>query len=101
MALEIQYDASAQRFSRSLAEDPLTEALAAAARSGEPFSQRLRSAVVLFAQEARARATPADEMLATLKREAWRALGSATPGVRAEILRHISWWAVHGYFRAD
>ena len=101
MSLEREYDARAPRFSRTLADEPLTDALTAAARSGEPFSQRLRAAVVRFAADARAQATPAEEMLAMLKREAWRSLGTATPGVRAEILRHISWWAVHGYFRAD
>ena len=101
MSLEREYGTRGLRFERLAPEESLSDALAAAAHSGEPFSQRLRAAVVRFAREARLHATPAEEMLATLKREAWRSLGAATPGVRAEILRHISWWAVHGYFRAD
>ena len=101
MSLETEYDSRAPRYLRPPATETLSLALASAARSGEPFSRQLREAVVRFAEEARTRAVPTEEMLTALRREAWRALGTAAPGVRAEILRHISWWAVHGYFRAD
>ncbi|MFL5575240.1 MAG: hypothetical protein ACJ79S_04655 [Gemmatimonadaceae bacterium] len=81
--------------------DSLSEAIDAAARTGEWRTEPLRAAVVGFAREAHDQALQLEETLSAIRFRLRGLCDRLTAGARAELLAAVQWWAVHGYHRAD
>jgi hypothetical protein len=72
------------------------------ARCAPPLSlDRLRGAVMRYAEQARELALAPEEMLAGLVPAVRRCVGRVTPERATEVQALVQWWALHAYHRAD
>lgn len=77
--------------------DAVAETLAAPSVNREA----IRRAAVRYGAAARDLAMPAEEMVDALRALVQRSLASREPSLYTELATSVSWWAVHGYHRAD